>query len=93
MDNVSSFLGLPGYYQSFIHNFAGKTAPLTRLLGKESTLHWGATQEDSFQELKSEGPGDLLKDPRGGSQGLQQPSRSLYTSPGVFASVWQISTA
>ncbi len=34
------------------HNFVVKAAPLTRLLRKESTIYWGATQEKSFQELK-----------------------------------------
>ncbi len=52
VDNVCSFPGLAGYYRPFIHNFAAKAAPLTKLLKKESTFHWGATQGNSFQELK-----------------------------------------
>ncbi len=52
VDNICSFLGLANYYQPFIHNFAAKAVPLTRLLRMESTFHWGATQENSFQEIK-----------------------------------------
>ncbi len=37
-----------GYYR---YNFAAKAVPLTRLLRKEDTLHSGATQDKSFQEL------------------------------------------
>ncbi len=41
------------YYRPFIYNFAAKNVPLTRLLRKESTFHWGPTQENSFQEHTS----------------------------------------
>ncbi len=44
-NNVHSSLWLVGYYWPFIHNLAGKAALLTRILRKESTFHWGATQE------------------------------------------------
>ncbi len=43
VDNVRCFLELGGYYRPFIHKFAAKVAPLTRLLRKESTFHLGAT--------------------------------------------------
>ncbi len=51
-DDVRSFLGLAGCYRPCIRNFVAKTAPLPRLLRKESTFHCGATQEHCFQELK-----------------------------------------
>ncbi len=52
VDNADSFLGLAGYYWPFMHRFAAEAVPLTRLLRKESAFHWGATLENSFQELK-----------------------------------------
>ncbi len=47
-----SFLGIAGYCRPFIHNFAAKATPLTRLFRKESTFHWSSTQETDVQELK-----------------------------------------
>ncbi len=39
VDNVHSFLVLPGYYQPFINDFSVKAGPLSRLLKKQSTFH------------------------------------------------------
>ncbi len=52
VDNACFFLGLAGYYHPFTQNFVAEAAPLIRFLRKEGTFHWGATQENSFQELK-----------------------------------------
>ena len=52
VDNVRSFLGLCGYYRSFIKNFATLASPLTKLLKKEIPFHWNEAQESSFRRLK-----------------------------------------
>ena len=52
IENVRSFLGLSGYYRSFIRNFSSIASPLNILLRKETQFTWGAAQERSFQELK-----------------------------------------
>ena len=52
VENVRSFLGLCGYYRSFIKNFAALASPLNQLLKKEVPFHWNAAQEKSFQDLK-----------------------------------------
>ncbi len=52
VDNVSSFLGLAGYYHAFICNFSKIASPLNQLLRKGSTFHWDAPQQKSFEELK-----------------------------------------
>ena len=52
VDNVRSFLGLCGYYRSFIKGFATLASPLTKLLKKEVPFHWNTAQEASFQNLK-----------------------------------------
>ena len=51
-DKVRSFLGLCGYYRSFVKGFASIAAPLTKLLRKDQPFHWQGVQENSFQELK-----------------------------------------
>ena len=52
VENVRSFLGLVGYYRSFISHFAAIASPLTQLLKKNVTFHWHAAQEKSFLDLK-----------------------------------------
>ncbi len=52
VDNVRSFLGLAGYYRSFIRNFSSIAAPLNNMLKKNSSLHWDAPQQKSFEELQ-----------------------------------------
>ncbi len=53
VENVRSFIGLCGYYRPFIDGFAKILSPLTELLKKETPLNWNATQEMSFNDLKS----------------------------------------
>ena len=51
---VRSFLGLTGYYQKFIPNYARLTAPLSDLTkkGKPETVVWTPVAEDAFTLLK-----------------------------------------
>ncbi len=52
VENVRSFLGLAGYYRPFIKNFAARANPLTQLLKKDTSFHWGSEQESRFKDLK-----------------------------------------
>ncbi|GKC91778.1 putative reverse transcriptase domain-containing protein [Tanacetum coccineum] len=49
---VSSFLGLAGYYHRFIENFSKIAKPRTVLTQKIKTFDWGEEQENAFQTLK-----------------------------------------
>ena len=51
--NVSSFLGLAGYYRAFVKNFASIAAPLNKLRKKDVPFHWNACQQQSFDQLKA----------------------------------------
>ncbi|GJT99412.1 putative reverse transcriptase domain-containing protein [Tanacetum coccineum] len=68
---VSSFLGLVGYYHRFIPKFSKIAKPLTVLTKKSKTYNWGEEQENAFQTLKdklcnapvlalSDGPKDFV---------------------------------
>ena len=50
---VSSFLGLAGYYRSFIKNFASIAHPLNKLKKKNVPFQWNAEQQQSFDQLKT----------------------------------------
>ncbi|KAI5666377.1 hypothetical protein M9H77_16230 [Catharanthus roseus] len=49
---VSSFLGLAGYYRQFIKDFPKIAGPLTQLTRKAVEFKWSEKCEKSFQELK-----------------------------------------
>ncbi|GKC83593.1 putative reverse transcriptase domain-containing protein, partial [Tanacetum coccineum] len=49
---ISSFLGLAGYYQRFIKNFSKIAKPLTLLTQKNKTYVWGNKQDEAFCILK-----------------------------------------
>ena len=51
-ENVRSFLGLCGYYRSFVKGFSTFASPLNTLLKKDIPFHWNAAQDKSFQDLK-----------------------------------------
>ena len=53
VENVRSFLGLCGYYRSFVKGFASIASPLNVLLKKDRPFSWGAVQEESFEKLKT----------------------------------------
>jgi hypothetical protein len=49
---ISSFLGLAGYYRRFIEGFSKIEKPLTTLLEKGREFKWTDACQDSFEELK-----------------------------------------
>lgn len=51
-ENVRSFLGLCGYYRSFVKGFSKIASPLNTLLRKDIPFHWNAAQNKSFEDLK-----------------------------------------
>ena len=50
--DVTAFLGLSGYYRSFIPNFATLSKPSTQLTQKDSKFCWSEPQQTSFDALK-----------------------------------------
>ncbi|CAA0837933.1 Uncharacterized mitochondrial protein AtMg00860, partial [Striga hermonthica] len=50
--DVRSFLGLAGYYRTFIEGFSKIAQPLTNLTKKAVRFDWSPQCEESFQELK-----------------------------------------
>ena len=50
---LRSFLGLAGYYQRFIQDFAKIATPLTNLTRKKTPYKWTSTEEEAFNELKT----------------------------------------
>jgi hypothetical protein len=49
---VQAFLGVVGYFRTFVLNFAAKARGLYLLLQKETPFAWGKEQEDFFNQLK-----------------------------------------
>lgn len=58
-DDVRSFLGLAGYFRSFVSQFSVKAAPLNALLKKDVVFSWSPETHASFLALKQA----LLADP------------------------------
>lgn len=52
MTEISSFLGLAGYYRRFIEGFSTLATPMTKLTRKNEPFVWTDECEVSFQELK-----------------------------------------
>ena len=50
--DVKSFLGLCGFYQRFVPDYATVAAPLTDLMRKNVEWTWGEREEKAFHELK-----------------------------------------
>ena len=50
---IRSFLGLAGYYKSFIEDFSRLAAPMTRLTWTEVKFEWNDLCEKTFQKLKN----------------------------------------
>src|SRR5436190_1347860 len=51
--DIRSFLGLAGYYRSFVQDFAKLAFLLTRMTWKDVKFVWTNAYEESFQELKT----------------------------------------
>ena len=49
---VKSFLGLAGFYRSFMKNFSMIAAPLTSLLRKNAQFCWNTVTQEAFDKLK-----------------------------------------
>lgn len=52
VDDVRSFLGLAGYYQTFVKNYSEICAPISELVKKDVPWVWGAEQVAAFERLK-----------------------------------------
>jgi transposase InsO family protein len=66
VEEIRSFLGTVGYYRKFIRMFSHVAAPITELLQKDKTFHWGQEQQQAFEQLKaaiSQQPVLILPDP------------------------------
>ena len=52
VEEIRSFLGLVGFYRSFIKDFSRIAAPLNRLLSKSVPFEWGKEQQDAYTSLR-----------------------------------------
>lgn len=50
---LSTFLGMAGYYRRFIRAFAAKAHPLLRLTRKSVKWEWGPAEQTSFDSIKN----------------------------------------
>lgn len=50
---LRQFLGLCGWYSSFVPHFEEKAAPLTDLLNKKQPFRWTAQEDGAFQTIKN----------------------------------------
>ena len=48
---VRSFLGMAGYRDNFIKNYAAIAAPLYQLTRKETKFAWGKQEEEAFRKI------------------------------------------
>ena len=46
--DVKSFLGLCGFYQRFVADYAAVAAPLTNLMGKKAVWRWVEEEDRDF---------------------------------------------
>ena len=49
---LQSFLGLCNYYRRFVRDFAHVCSPLYELQCKGEEFHWGASQQEAFEQVK-----------------------------------------
>nr|GFB34492.1 reverse transcriptase domain-containing protein [Tanacetum cinerariifolium] len=52
LTEIRQFLGLAGYYRSFIEGFSKIAKPMTKITQKNIKFEWGDKQEAAFQLLK-----------------------------------------
>ena len=51
--DVRAFLGLASFYRRLVEKFAETAKPLTKLTRKGQEFHWGPSQQEEFDELKT----------------------------------------
>ena len=49
---MRGFLGIAGYLDNFIKNYAATAAPLNQLTREETKFYWGKQEETSFRKIK-----------------------------------------
>ena len=49
---LRSFLGMPGFFRSFIKNFASFAHPFYRLLQEDVSFYFGVEELEAFEQLK-----------------------------------------
>ena len=50
--DIRSFLGLAGFYQRFVKNFAQIVVPLTNMLKKDAKFDWSPAAAKAFQDIR-----------------------------------------
>jgi len=58
--SIRAFLGLAGYYRTFIKNFSAIAEPLSRLIKKDVNFVWSDEQEVAFRKLREVLTGDTI---------------------------------
>ena len=53
LKSLQRFLGMVNFYRSFVPGMAHMLKPLTDLLGKDVTFHWGTAQQLAFDAARS----------------------------------------
>ena len=84
---MQSFLGLVGYYRSFIEDFAKKAEPLVQVTRKTmpSVIRWTPELEEAFSSLKNAmGRGPILKLPDFSKEFYLQCDASDYCTGGIL---------
>lgn len=51
-ETVRSFLGMAGYLDTFIKNYAAIAAPLYQVIRKETNFYWGKQEEEAFRNIQ-----------------------------------------
>ena len=53
LKDLQKFLGFANFYRRFIRDFSKISAPLHKLLKKDTPWHWGDEQQYAFHDLKT----------------------------------------
>ena len=100
---LQEFLGILGYWRSFIPHLAQLLRPLYRLTKKGQLWDWGRTEQDAFQQVKlvvNQAQALGIFDPTlpaeldihvtqdGFGWGLWQHQSSVWTPIGFLSQVW-----
>ncbi|MEL7328148.1 MAG: RNase H-like domain-containing protein [Pseudomonadota bacterium] len=83
---LKGFLGLAGFYRSFIPNFSDISHPLNQLTSEHAKFEWSAECEAAFVTLKNQLSSDpVLKFPNFGQQFIVEADASNYAVGGVLS--------